>query len=270
MTNYNTTLQTNNSSLEEIISQLNNMPDAGQGGAQLPILTSPGTAADLLAGKELIDATGSKITGTIPKKYSSDVTSSLTTVTIPAGYYASQVQKTVTDADLIAANIKEGVNIFGVIGTYGGIKNYVPLMLQGKAALNLSLTNYNNTQAYTINTFTNKSVAGITYNYTDDVVIPVTPSLFTDAGEHYVTLNIKNLNPVLYVKVCIKVNATYTTSSSSSNASKILYVAGVIPPGGTTNLMSLNSIQHAGTVLLKTFQSTVTTEYLRWSDTTMS
>jgi hypothetical protein len=28
MSNYNTTLQTNNSSLEEIITQLNNMPDA--------------------------------------------------------------------------------------------------------------------------------------------------------------------------------------------------------------------------------------------------
>ena len=30
MPNYNTTLQTNNSSLEEIITQLNNMPDAGE------------------------------------------------------------------------------------------------------------------------------------------------------------------------------------------------------------------------------------------------
>jgi hypothetical protein len=32
MPNYNTTLQTNNSSLEEIITQLNNLPNAGNGG----------------------------------------------------------------------------------------------------------------------------------------------------------------------------------------------------------------------------------------------
>lgn len=32
MPNYNSTLQTNNSSLEEIITQLNNMPDAGSSG----------------------------------------------------------------------------------------------------------------------------------------------------------------------------------------------------------------------------------------------
>lgn len=35
MSNYNSILQTNNSSLEEIITQLNNLPDAGSGGASL-------------------------------------------------------------------------------------------------------------------------------------------------------------------------------------------------------------------------------------------
>lgn len=35
MPNYNSTLQTNNSSLEEIITQLNNMPDAGTGNVDL-------------------------------------------------------------------------------------------------------------------------------------------------------------------------------------------------------------------------------------------
>ena len=37
MSNYNTTLQTNNSSLEEIITQLNNMPDVGSGGSSVGV-----------------------------------------------------------------------------------------------------------------------------------------------------------------------------------------------------------------------------------------
>ena len=39
MPNYNQTLQSNNSSLEEIITQLNNMPDAGNGGLDTTIET---------------------------------------------------------------------------------------------------------------------------------------------------------------------------------------------------------------------------------------
>lgn len=37
-----------------------------QTGVELPELTTPGAAADLLAGKELIDADGNKLTGTMP------------------------------------------------------------------------------------------------------------------------------------------------------------------------------------------------------------
>ena len=47
MSNYNTTLQTNNSSLEEIITQLNNMPDAGG----LDTSDATATSGDILNGK---------------------------------------------------------------------------------------------------------------------------------------------------------------------------------------------------------------------------
>lgn len=68
------------------------------GGANLPELTNPGSASDLLSGKELIDADGNVITGTIATKTSSNVTASGRTVTIPAGYYASQVTKSISSA----------------------------------------------------------------------------------------------------------------------------------------------------------------------------
>jgi len=94
---------------------------------------------------------GNKISGSITSRSSSSVTTSGRTVTIPAGYYASQVTKSVGtaksattytpgtsdqtissgyyltgtqtikgDSDLIASNIKSGVTIFNVTGTYTG------------------------------------------------------------------------------------------------------------------------------------------------------
>lgn len=161
------------------------------GGKALPILTNPGTAGDLLEGKQLINQNGEPLTGTIPTKTSSDLTASGSSIIVPAGYYSAQASKSVAtatqatpsisvstaglitasstqsagyveagtksatrqlttqagktvtpststqtavssgryttgtvyvagDADLKAANIKSGVNIFGVTGTYSG------------------------------------------------------------------------------------------------------------------------------------------------------
>lgn len=149
------------------------------------------TASDILSGKTAY-VNGYKVTGTIESKSSSDLTASGETVTVPAGYYASQSTKSVPtatqatpsisvsssglitasatqsagyvsagtksatqqlttqagktvapttydftvvsagtyatgdvnvvgDANLVPANIKSGINIFGVTGTLSGI-----------------------------------------------------------------------------------------------------------------------------------------------------
>ena len=100
------------------------------------------TAGDILSGKTAYVAAG-KVTGTIASKSSSNLTASGATVTVPAGYYPSQASKsTITpgtsnktissgryltgtqtikgDANLVAANIKKGVSIFGVAGSNEG------------------------------------------------------------------------------------------------------------------------------------------------------
>ena len=59
---------------------------------------------------------------------SSSLTASTLTVTAPAGYYASNATKTLSDENLTEGNIKSGVSIFGVTGNYtggGGASNIV-------------------------------------------------------------------------------------------------------------------------------------------------
>lgn len=58
---YNTELQSNNADLQEILDAVNALPDA----TELPELTNPGTAEDLEADKQLIDAEGNIVTGTV-------------------------------------------------------------------------------------------------------------------------------------------------------------------------------------------------------------
>lgn len=68
---------------------------SGSGGIVLPTLDNPAGATDILSGKEAIDGDGNVITGTIATKTSSNLTASGATITVPAGYYASQATKSV-------------------------------------------------------------------------------------------------------------------------------------------------------------------------------
>lgn len=67
MSNYKTTLQSNNTALisnnldlQSLIDQANALPDAG---VELPELANEGSASDLLSGKQLIDGEGKVVTG---------------------------------------------------------------------------------------------------------------------------------------------------------------------------------------------------------------
>ena len=55
-------IKQNITSLQNLLEQVNSLPEAG--GVELPPLVNEGSAADLMFGKELIDTSGSKVTGT--------------------------------------------------------------------------------------------------------------------------------------------------------------------------------------------------------------
>lgn len=94
------------------------------------------TSGDILSGKKAY-VKGALVTGAITE--AGAITSNNLTVTVPEGYIASARTVTLTDANLTAANIKDGVTIFGVTGTYTGgstLYFYLPFSTNSTATVN--------------------------------------------------------------------------------------------------------------------------------------
>lgn len=129
-------------------------------GKKLPDLSNPGAAADLLQGKQLVDQDGNVLTGTMPSVVQAtpsisvssgglitasaaqsggnvaagtkSATKQLTTQgaqtitpgtsnkSIASGRYLTGTQTIKGDGNLVPGNIRSGVSIFGVTGSYAG------------------------------------------------------------------------------------------------------------------------------------------------------
>ena len=81
-------------------------------------ICSTGTAnqAEVLSGKSFSSASGLGLTGTMLNNGAVNITPGTTSQTIAAGYH-NGLGTVAGDADLVAANIVNGVNVFGVVGT---------------------------------------------------------------------------------------------------------------------------------------------------------
>ena len=79
-------------------------------------------ASNVFSGKTFINSTGETITGTMANNGTKTITPSASTQTLGAGYYDKITIN--GDADLVAANIVSGKNIFGVTGTATVGKEY--------------------------------------------------------------------------------------------------------------------------------------------------
>ena len=92
------------------------------GGVTLPSLSNEATAAELLSGKQLINSSNTVVTGTMTNRgaVTGSITNSSLTYTIPAGYHNGEGKVSVSSNTLLANNIKQGVSILGVTGTYTG------------------------------------------------------------------------------------------------------------------------------------------------------
>lgn len=77
------------------------------------------SASDIRSGRTAY-VNGRKLTGTIPNQAAQTITPGTTDKTISSGKYLSGTQTIKGDSKLVASNIKSGISIFGVTGTYTG------------------------------------------------------------------------------------------------------------------------------------------------------
>lgn len=84
-------------------------------------LTGTAIATNVLEGQTFYNTDPkTKVTGTIASKAASVYTPGTADQTIAAGQYLSGAQTIKGDANLVAANIKSGLSLFGVAGSYAG------------------------------------------------------------------------------------------------------------------------------------------------------
>lgn len=106
----NTPHNTNRKVLDDLVTEL-------MGSDNLDTSDANALATDLLTGKTAY-VNGGKITGTAPAKEATTITPTTSDQTVAAGTHLTGLLTIKGDSNLLAENIKQGVTIFGIEGTY--------------------------------------------------------------------------------------------------------------------------------------------------------
>ena len=159
--------------------------------------TGNATAADVLTGKTFSKDGSANLTGTMVNQGSKSYTPTASVQTITAGYY-NGTGKVNTDSDLVASNIKNDVDIFGVAG------NVIEATGNATAA-----------DVLTGKTFSKDGSAGVSGTMPTQTLID--SSINVNAG-YYTTTTLESVDPDLVAKKIGKgfeifgVTGTFTTT----------------------------------------------------------
>lgn len=161
------------------------------------------TGSDLLSGKTAY-VNGVKISGTIPSQAAQTFTPGTSDKTIESGKYLSGTQTIKGDSNLVSENIKSGVSIFGVAGSYAGSS----VNLQSKSA--------------TPSESSQTIIPDSGYNGLSQVTVGAISSTYVGSG------------------ITQKSATTYTPTTSNQTIASGTYLSGVQTIKGDANLTASN------------------------------
>ena len=191
------------------------------------------TAAQILSGKTAY-VKGAKVTGTIPSKAAATITPGTTNQTIAAGQYLAGAQTIKGSANLKPENIKQGVDIMGIIGSLMPYSKTIKTVKYDAATI-YSWTN-SGAVLGNMNIFSENVVSGGTGGYTATITLPTTPfssnvilSITFDyciyhrssAGENitqnFTTLKISAVDKVANSSILVNSTKLYITKSAEND-----------------------------------------------------
>lgn len=202
-----------------------------------------------------VGAISSTYVGTgVTRKSASTITPGTTNQTIASGTYLTGTQTIAGDAELVASNIKSGVNIFGVTGNYsGGASNFV----HGEFTTGSSAGAYSITIPYTGN------------GHPIAAIVVIAGGAYNSAYSHwYTSVQRYAVGQWTMTKSVMSSNPTYTTSGTqnqgvttaiykNSTSSSTSYTR---TSGMNTNVFSSSNAANAALTCVR-FRSNTTLSY---------
>lgn len=208
-------------------------------------LVPDGASADLasdkiLSGYAAYNNDGTLIAGNIPSKSGSNVTVAGPTISIPSGYYSSDVSKTVTlgavKSEISAPFMPQFTidNTGTVIATQSTSTQFSPLAMQGYIDNGYTFIEIAGSSSYQLDT-----IAATTITPTESVQTAVASGKYTLGAVQVAAISSNYIGS----GVATKAATTYTPSSATQTISSGQYLTGTQTIAGDTNLVGENIIQ---------------------------
>ena len=174
-------------------------------------------------------------TKTLTTKSATTYTPGTSNQTIASGTYLIGTQTIVGDADLIAGNIKSGVNIFGVTGTYSGTLQTTAITATESSQTITPASGYNGFSSITVNAISS-SYIGSNIPTRTSANATISGASITVASGYYSSGFTKSVATATQATPSISINSSGVITASATQT------AGYVSAGTKTSSLALTTV----------------------------